>query len=130
MVRLELVLAAVCVLSGCVSTGSVERNAEYNVDFRNVSDRSVGLILLRVRGGERDRVRVDLGPRGRYSQTFTQWDQSVAEARLTLEPDAAAGQAVVVDLSPGKTVLEVDVQEGRVVVKPPKVPDSKDAPGP
>lgn len=117
MRRTLLACPAAIGLAGCVSTGSYERQADYAVDLHNTSDRSVGVVVLRVRGGEHDRIRFDLSPGGTYTHAFRQWDQSVAEVRLSLEEDKPAMQATVVDLAPGKTRLDVSVRDGRVVAE-------------
>jgi hypothetical protein len=126
MRRHLLTCAAVLGLSGCVATGPTERQADYAVDLHNVSDRSIGVVVLRVRGGEHDRIRFDLAPGGVYTHAFRQWEQSVAEVRLTLEEEKPAMRSTVIDLSPGKTRLDLRVVDNQVVAEAPPKPVSKE----
>ena len=116
MRKVLLACGAALGLSGCVTAGSGEGLSDYFVDVHNLSDRSVGVVVLRVRGGERDRSRFDLSPGGVYTHGFRQWDRSVAELRITLQEDKAVSNAAVVDLVPGKTNLDVTVEDGQVRV--------------
>jgi hypothetical protein len=109
-------------MQGCLSIGNI-REYSYDIDVHNTTDRAVVIELLQAKSSTISKLRADLAPGGRFTNSYTvRGEAEYLEARLR-PLDSGPGDAwYILELPRGTVRSEIREQGGGLVLAPRKPP--------